>query len=231
MIFAFNSLTLSPALCALLLQEHGAPRDHLTRILDAVFGGFFRGFNHLFKRAADRYSGVVRQLLGVAALALVVYAGLVGLGVWSFLKVRGGFIPAQEMGYYIVVGQLPDAASFERTDNIVRHVDALARTIPGGAHTFAISGYSSVLQANQPNVGAAFLVLDPAGKRQDPNLRGERLLATIRRKFSVVQEGRVLVLPPAPCLSRRSRARRFRSRRSRPPALSRRHRRLPQSGE
>ncbi len=197
-ISAFNSLTLSPALCALLLPEHGAPKDRFTRLLDAVFGWFFRGFNKVFKRAGDAYAGLVRRLLGVAALVLIVYAGLVGLGLYTFAKVPTGFIPAQDMGYYIVVVQLPDASSFERTDTVVRQVDEIARNIPGVAHTFAISGYSSVLQANQPNVGAAFLVLDPAEKRKDPNLRGEKLLATIRKKFSVVQEGRVLVLPPPP---------------------------------
>ena len=102
-----------------------------------------------------------------------------------------GFIPSQDMGYLIVVIQLPDAASFERTDATVRHVDEIARKIPGVAHTFAISGYSSVLQANQPNVGAAFLVLDKFENRKDPNLRGDKLLARIRKELSVVQEGRV----------------------------------------
>jgi multidrug efflux pump subunit AcrB len=102
------------------------------------------------------------------------------------------------MGYYIVVVQLPDGASFERTDEVVRRMDALAREMPGVAHTFAISGYSSVLQANQPNVGAAFLVLDDFDNRQDPALRGDALLAMILRRFSSIQEGRVLVLPPRP---------------------------------
>ena len=197
-ISAFNSLTLSPALCALLLPEHGAPKDRFTRLLDAVLGWFFRGFNKVFKRAGDSYAALVRRLLRVAAVVLIGYAGLVALGLYTFAKVPTGFIPAQDMGYYIVVVQLPDASSFERTDTVVRQVDEIARNIPGIAHTFAISGYSSVLQASQPNVGAAFLVLDPFEKRKDPNLRGEQLLATIRKKFSVVQEGRVLVLPPPP---------------------------------
>lgn len=197
-ISAFNSLTLSPALCALLLPEHGAPRDRLTRFLDFTCGWFFSGFNRLFNRAGNAYADVVRRILRASALALVVYAGLVGLGLLTFAKVPTGFIPAQDMGYLIVVIQLPDASSFERTDAVVRRVDEIARDIPGVAHTFAISGYSSVLQANQPNVGAAFLVLDEFSKRTDPALRGDRLLATIRQKFSVIQEGRVLVLPPPP---------------------------------
>ncbi len=197
-ISAFNSLTLSPALCALLLPPHGAPKDHLSRVLDTCFGWFFRGFNAAFTRAGDAYAGLVRRLLRLAAVVLAVYAGLVGLGLVGFAKVPTGFIPSQDMGYFIVVVQLPDGSSFERTDEVVRRVDALARSIPGVAHTFAISGYSSVLQANQPNVGAAFLVLDKFENRRDPTLRGEQLLATIRRKFGEIQEGRVLVLPPPP---------------------------------
>ncbi|KAB2653990.1 MAG: multidrug efflux RND transporter permease subunit [Verrucomicrobia bacterium] len=197
-ISAFNSLTLSPALCALLLQEHGAPKDKFSNILDATLGWFFRGFNRIFQRAGDAYAGVVRRMVRAAVVVLVVYAGLVGLGLFTFAKVPTGFIPSQDMGYLIVVVQLPDASSFERTDAVVKHVDEIARKIPGIAHTFAISGYSSVLQANQPNVGAAFLVLDKFENRKDSKLRGEKLLATIRKELSVVQEGRVLVLPPPP---------------------------------
>ncbi len=196
-ISAFNSLTLSPALGALLLPERGAPKDRFTRALDAVLGWFFRGFNIVFKRAGDSYSGAVGRVLRASAIALVVYGGLVAFGVFTFIKVPAGFIPAQDMGYYIVVVQLPDASSFERTDATVKQVDEIARKIPGVAHTFAISGYSSVLQANQPNVGAAFLVLDPFDKRP-ASRRGEKMLAEIRKRLSAVQEGRVIVLPPPP---------------------------------
>ncbi|HEY0550409.1 MAG TPA: efflux RND transporter permease subunit, partial [Verrucomicrobiae bacterium] len=196
-ISAFNSLTLSPALCALLLQEHGAAKDRFTRVLDAALGWFFRGFNKIFTRASNTYAGTVGRILRVSAIALIIYVGLVALGVFAFIKVPAGFIPGQDMGYYIVVVQLPDASSFERTDATVKQVDEIGRKIPGIAHTFAISGYSSVLQANQPNVGAAFLVLDPFDQR--PAIRrGEKMLAEIRKQLSVVQEGRVIVLPPPP---------------------------------
>jgi multidrug efflux pump len=140
----------------------------------------------------------VGKLLRIAAVAIIAYAGLVALGIFAFVKVPTGFIPVQDMGYFIVVVQLPDASSFERTDAVVRHVDEMARATPGIIHTFAISGYSSVLQANQPNVGAAFLVLDEFENRKDPNLRGERMLKSLRKKFAGIQEGRVLVLPPPP---------------------------------
>jgi multidrug efflux pump len=195
-ISAFNSLTLSPALCALLLQPHGAKKDRLTRGLDFMLGWFFRGFNRVFERAGNAYAGGVRRILRASAVALILYAGLVGLGLFTFAKVPIGFIPQQDMGYCIVVVQLPDASSFARTDAVVRKMDEIGRKIPGVAHTFAISGYSSVLQANQPNVGAAFLVFDPYEKRMDAGMRGERLLAKIRKEFSIIQEGRVVVLPP-----------------------------------
>jgi multidrug efflux pump len=191
LISAFNSLTLSPALCALLLQPHGAKSDGLTRLIN-----FFLGW--VFNFSSELYAGLVRKLIRLALLVLLGYAGLLFLTQRVFNEVPSGYIPAQDMGYAIVLVQLPDAAAFERTDAIVRRMDAMAREIPGIAHTFAISGYSSVLQANQPNVGAAFLVFDEFPKRNSPELKGDRLLATIRQKFSTIQEGRVIVLPPPP---------------------------------
>ncbi|MCB1204053.1 MAG: multidrug efflux RND transporter permease subunit [Verrucomicrobiae bacterium] len=197
-ISAINSLTLSPALCALLLKPHGDRGDFFSRFLDRAFGWFFRGFNRFFRFTANSYAKVVRRLLRISAVALFIYAVLVGGALQLFRSVPTGFIPSQDMGYYIVVVQLPDGSSFERTDSVVRQVDEIARGLPGIAHTFAISGYSSVLQANQSNVGAAFLVLDDYAHRKDPVLKGEPLLADIRKAFSVVKEARVLVLPPAP---------------------------------
>ncbi|WP_395735874.1 efflux RND transporter permease subunit [Prosthecobacter sp.] len=197
-ISAFNSLTLSPALCAILLQPHGVQPDRFTRVLNFLFGWFFRGFNRVFQFGSDLYAGLVGKLIRLAVLVLIGYGALIGLAGKLFRDVPGGFIPAQDMGYAIVLVQLPDAAAFERTDAVVRKMDAMAREIPGIAHTFAISGYSSVLQANQPNVGAAFLVFDDFANRTAPELKGDALLAVIRKKFSTIQEGRVLVLPPPP---------------------------------
>jgi len=197
-ISAINSLTLSPALCALLLKPHGERGDAFTRLLDLLFGWFFRLFNGGFRFAANTYARLVRRLLRLAAVALAVYAVLVGGALQLFRAVPAGFIPSQDMGYYLCVVQLPDGASFERTDAVVRRVDEIARSIPGVAHTFAIAGYSTVLQANQSNLGAAFFVLDDYAKRRDPALRGEAYLATLREAFAGIQEARVLVLPPAP---------------------------------
>ncbi len=197
-ISAFNSLTLSPALCAILLQPHGAKPDWFSSVLNFLFGWFFRGFNRVFQFGSDLYAGLVGKLIRLAVLVLIGYAALIGLAGKLFQDVPAGFIPSQDMGYAIVLVQLPDGAAFERTDAVVRKMDAMAREIPGIAHTFAISGYSSVLQANQPNVGAAFLVFDAFDNRHDPEVKGDGLLAVIRKKFSTIQEGRVLVLPPPP---------------------------------
>ena len=197
-ISAFNSLTLSPALCALLLQPHGVKPDWFTRLLNALLGWFFAGFNRLFQFGSDLYAAFVGKLIRLAVLVLIGYGALIGLAGKLFQDVPAGFIPSQDMGYAIVLVQLPDAAAFERTDAVVRKMDAMAREIPGIAHTFAISGYSSVLQANQPNVGAAFLVFKDFAERHSPEEKGDGLLAVIRKKFSTIQEGRVLVLPPPP---------------------------------
>ncbi|MBP6600958.1 MAG: multidrug efflux RND transporter permease subunit [Verrucomicrobiales bacterium] len=195
---AINSLTLSPALCAILLPKHGGKRDGLTRFLDFLLGWFFRGFNRLFQFGSKVYAGTVKRMLRLAVIVLIVYAFLVGGAIELFRTVPTGFIPTQDMGYLIVVVQLPDGASFERTDAVVQKVDEIGRNLKGVAHTFAISGYSSVLQANQSNVGAAFLVLDEFNKRTDPSVKGDVLLADIRKAFSTIKEARVLVLPPAP---------------------------------
>ncbi len=195
-ISAFNSLTLSPALCALLLQPHHKKTDIVTTVLDFLFGWFFRLFNKSFTWASAFYANWVRRFLRISALVLLVYGGCVWLAWGTFKAVPTGFIPSQDMGYLICVVQLPDGSSFERTDAVVRKVDAIAQKIPGVAHTFAISGYSSVLQANQPNVGAAFFVLDKFDNRKDPNLKGEKLLANIRQQLAQIQDARVIVLPP-----------------------------------
>jgi hydrophobe/amphiphile efflux-1 (HAE1) family protein len=197
-ISAFNSLTLSPALCTILLQPHGAKPDKLTKLINFLFGWFFRAFNRLFEFSANTYASLIRLLVRITVLVVIAYAALISLAGKVFNEVPSGFIPSQDLGYALVLVQLPDASAFERTDAIVRRMDAMAREIPGIAHTFAISGYSSVLQANQPNVGAAFLVFDDFANRSEPHLKGDGLLAVIRQKFATIQEGRVLVLPPPP---------------------------------
>ncbi len=194
-ISAFNSLTLSPALTALLLPPHGAKPDMLQRTIDLLFGWFFRLFNKFFNALSNVFGSIVAKLVRIGIVVLLAYGGLIGLSGHLFKITPTGFIPTMDMGYMLVVVQLPDGASFERTDAVVREMDVIARGTPGIAHTFAISGYSSVLQANQSNVGAAFLILEPHDKRT-PEQTSDALINEMKKRFSGIQAGRVIVLPP-----------------------------------
>ncbi len=197
-ISAINSLTLSPALAALLLRPHSAKPDIFTRIINGLFGWFFSLFNKGFRSLSNVYAKTIGGVIRHAFMSLLLYGGLIGLAIYAFQKVPSGFIPQQDMGYFMTVVQLPDGASFERTDEVVRRIDAIARETPGIAHTFAISGYSNVLQANQSNLGACFMIPAPFSERQDPSLSSTALMATLRKKLADIKEARVLILPPPP---------------------------------
>ncbi|MES2570657.1 MAG: multidrug efflux RND transporter permease subunit [Verrucomicrobiota bacterium] len=197
-ISAFNALTLSPALSAILLKENHGAHEGTRSLPGRLIHGFFSKFNAAFDRLAHFYSRIVRGMVRHTVLALIAYLGLIGLTVFTFTRVPAGFIPLQDMGYFLVVVQLPDGAAFARTDDVVRRVDEIARNEPGVAHTFAISGYSSVLQANQSNVGAAFVIPADFKDRKDKSLSSAALMNTLRQKFGAIKEARILVLPPPP---------------------------------
>lgn len=192
-ISAINSLTLSPALCALLLKHEVHHNGEPARK-----NWFFRGFNAVFDWLSTAYGAAVSRIIRLAFIALMLYAGLIATAGWLFKKVPTGFIPVQDMGYFLVVVQLPDGSSFDRTDAVIRRMDEMARNTEGVAHTFAIVGYSTVLGANQSNVGAAFIIPKPFDERKDPSLSANAMMATLRAKFSTIKEGRVVVLPPPP---------------------------------
>ena len=141
-ISAFNSLTLSPALAALLLRPRGAEPDRLTRIVDAAAGWFFRPFNRGFIAAAGRYQEGVRRLIRYKGVPLVVYLGLLVLTVVAFRRVPAGFVPTQDKQYLIAVAQLPNGASLDRTDDVLHRMTSIALAHPGVAHAFSITGLS-----------------------------------------------------------------------------------------
>src|SRR5690606_28985308 len=129
-ISAINSLTLAPALSALLLKGHGAPKDALTRGMDRLFGGFFARFNRLFQRGSHAYSGVVQRVIGRKALMLVIYLALVGATWCLFKTVPGGFVPAQDKQYLVGFAQLPDGATLDRTDAVIRRMGEIVKDNP-----------------------------------------------------------------------------------------------------
>ncbi|MFN5909252.1 MAG: efflux RND transporter permease subunit [Planctomyces sp.] len=204
---ALNSLTLSPALSALLLRRKAEQRDVLTRLLNLVFGWFFRIFNRLFDQLSLGYGSFVRRLLRFSLPVLVAYAGLLYATWYGFTKTPTGFVPSQDKGYLLVNVQLPDAASLERTRTVMKQVEGLALGtgetgaggIPGIAHVISISGQSIVQNANGSNYGSMFVILDDFDERQQPGLNSAAIATALQQAtFRSVQDAVVSVFgPPA----------------------------------
>ena len=186
-ISAFNSLTLSPALAAVLLKPHGARRDWLMAATDKSLGWFFRLFNWGFDRSTALYTRGVALLLRGSAVALLLYGGLLLLTYWGFTHMPTGFIPEQDKGYLLANVQLPEAASVERTKAVIDRMDRIARSMEGVEHTVGLAGESILLSANAPNFGSMFLILKPFDQRRDPRLRdmaiAERLQAACYKQI------------------------------------------------
>src|SRR5271165_4888679 len=181
-ISAFNSLTLSPALAAILLKPHGARRDPLTWLLDLLLGWFFRLFNWAFGKGTAGYGWVVGRLLRGSVLVVLAYAGLLVLTYFQFTLAPTGFVPQQDKGYLLLNVQLPDSAAADRTQKVMAHVGALARGTPGVAHTVGISGQSLILNANAPNVGSMYVLLKEFGQRHGPGLTADAIAVALQKR-------------------------------------------------
>jgi multidrug efflux pump len=195
-ISAFNSLTLSPALAAVLLKSHGAPKDRFERLLDLALGWFFRPFNRVFSKASHGYVGSVSKLLGRSGAALFVYAGLLGLTGLGFIETPTGFVPQQDKLYLVSAVQLPDAATLDRTEAVIRRMSDIALKTPGIAHAVAFPGLSINGFVNSPNSGIVFAVLDSFDKRRDPSMSANALAKKLNQEFAVITEGNIAVFPP-----------------------------------
>jgi multidrug efflux pump len=199
LISAFNSLTLSPALAGLLLKSRDAKKDLLTRTLDLLLGWFFRLFNKTFDASVRGYIWIIRRFLRLAAIVLLVYVGFLALTYYGFKTVPGGFIPPQDQGYLIALGQLPDGASLQRTDEVRKELSEISRKVPGIIHSVEFTGYSGIDGTNRNNAVTAFLTLAPFEERmKDPRLTGVAITGAVRQKFAQIQDARVLVFPPPP---------------------------------
>jgi multidrug efflux pump len=198
-ISAFNSLTLSPALAALLLKPKGGRRDPLMRLLDLVFGWFFRLFNLSFGVSTSAYTWLVRRLLRVSAVVLLAYVGLLYLTYWGFQRVPTGFIPPQDKRYLLVNLQLPDSASSGRTQDVISRIERIALATPGVGHTIAIAGQSILLNANAPNFGAMYVMLKDFHDRRAPELSGDAIAARLLgRCLQEIDEGQVAIFGAPP---------------------------------
>ncbi|MFC3165942.1 efflux RND transporter permease subunit [Ciceribacter thiooxidans] len=197
-ISAINSLTLSPALSALLLKGHNAPKDRLTRIMDGLLGWIFRGFNRAFGAASNGYGRSVGGLLSRKTLVMALYLVLVGATYSMFTTVPGGFVPAQDKQYLIGFAQLPDGATLDRTEQVIRKMSDIALEQPGVEHAIAFPGLSINGFTIGSNAGIVFAVLDDFEKRKTPELSGGAIAMALNQKYAGIQDAFIAMFPPPP---------------------------------
>ena len=197
-ISAINSLTLSPALAALLLKEHGAPKDWLTRFMDNILGWFFRGFNRAFGAASNGYGKTVGGLVTRKSLVMIVYRALVAATYGMFTTVPSGFVPAQDKQYLIGFAQLPDGATLDRTESVIKRMSEIAMETPGVSHAIAFPGLSINGFTIGSNSGIVFAVLDDFEKRKTPELSGGAIAMQLNQKYAGIQDAFIAMFPPPP---------------------------------
>ncbi|MFC4655561.1 efflux RND transporter permease subunit [Rheinheimera marina] len=200
-ISALNSLTLSPALSALLLKPHGAKPDALTRVLNKAFGGWLFGpFNRLFARASNGYQLMVRKVIRMGALIAVLYVGLVGLTAVQFQQTPTGYVPGQDKQYLVAFAQLPDASSLDRTEAVIKEMSQIALDHPGVANSIAFPGLSINGFTNSPSAGIVFVGLDDFDQRTSPELSGNAIAMQLNQKFAGIQDAFIAIFPPPPVM-------------------------------
>jgi multidrug efflux pump len=199
-ISAFNSLTLSPALSALLLKEHGAEPDRLTRLLNRLLGGFFGPFNRFFARFSAGYVAVVGRVVRAAGVALFLYAGLIGLTYLGFARTPTGFVPPQDKQYLVGFAQLPDAATLDRTEAVIRRMGEVALKQPGVEHAVAFPGLNINGFTNSPNSGIVFVTLKPFDQRTSKDLSAGAIAMALNQQYAKIQEAYIAVFPPPPVM-------------------------------
>jgi multidrug efflux pump len=196
-ISTINSLTLSPALAAMLLKPHDAPKDRLTRVIDFLFGWLFRPFNRFFNASSRRYQGVVSSSLRRRGAVFVIYLVLLGSTGYLFQLVPPGFIPVQDKMYLIAGVKLPEGASLDRTDDLLRQVVDIAMETDGVEHAISFPGLNALQFTNTANTGLAFLTLKPFDQR---TRTAAEINAEIAGKISGLKDGIAFSFMPPPIL-------------------------------
>jgi len=199
-ISAFNSLTLSPALAALLLKGHDARPDALTRGMNHLFGRFFGAFNRFFARASGNYSKGVTGVIAHKGSAMGIYVVLLGLAVAVSYVVPGGFVPAQDKQYLIGFTQLPNGASLDRTEAVIRRMGDIALKQPGVESAVAFPGLSINGFTNSSSAGIVFVTLKPFDERKSPALSAGAIAGALNQQFAGIQEAFIAIFPPPPVM-------------------------------
>lgn len=195
-ISAFNSLTLSPALAAIILQEKGAPKDGLSRVIERLFGPFFNGFNKLFRSGSERYGKGVVKLINRKKSTFGVYVLLILLTYGIFQLVPPGFIPTQDKQYLVSFAQLPEGATLNRTEKVIREMSEIALKEPGVESAVAFPGLSINGFINNPSSGIVFVTLNPFEQRSSSDLSGPAISQKLQDKFSKIQDASIVIFPP-----------------------------------
>ncbi|HEY5083067.1 MAG TPA: efflux RND transporter permease subunit, partial [Rhizomicrobium sp.] len=196
-ISAFNSLTLSPALAALLLKGRDAPKDALARGMDKVLGGFFRGFNRVFHLGSKGYGKGVGGLLARKSRAVMVYGLLLVATVVGFQHVPPGFVPIQDKMYLVSFAQLPQGATLDRTEKVIRQMSDIALKDPAVAGAVAFPGLSINGFINSPSAGIVFETLKPFDQRS-PADSGMVVAQRLQAKFAGIPDAVIAIFPPPP---------------------------------
>ncbi|MGQ5736334.1 multidrug efflux RND transporter permease subunit SdeB [Serratia sp. IR-2025] len=196
-ISAINSLTLSPALAARLLKPHGAPKDLPSRLIDRLFGWLFRPFNRFFASSSQRYQRGVSRVLGRRGSVFVVYLLLLAAAGVMFKTVPGGFIPTQDKLYLIGGVKMPEGASLERTDAVIRKMSAIGLSVDGVTDAVAFPGLNALQFTNTPNTGTVFFALESLSTR---TRTAAQINAEINARISQIQEGFAFSIMPPPIL-------------------------------
>jgi hydrophobe/amphiphile efflux-1 (HAE1) family protein len=190
------SLTLSPAMCALLLRPRSTARPKWYAL---PIRGFFRVFNFFFDGLGAGYSWLTGRVVRFAGIMLLLYAGILAFGFHQFTGTPQGFIPQLDRGYLIIVSQLPPGSALARTDAVNRRAVDIALQVPGVAHAVNIVGFSGATFTNAPNAGAIFVTLDPFEERaKNPATSADAIRRELFKRLSVINEGFLIVVPPPP---------------------------------
>jgi len=199
-ISAVVSLTLSPALGALLLNANDAARkrNSLMTLLMSPFTLIARAFNVGFAGFSNVYGALTHRVLRFAALMLLIYAALLAVTALQFRATPTGFVPQQDQGYMITVYVLPPGSSVTRTDVVVRRATELLMAMPEMAHTAGFAGLDGATRTNAPNAGAIFAPLQPYGDRVAMGRSIQDTMAEAQQRLGTIQEAMAFVVPPPP---------------------------------
>ena len=198
-ISAINSLTLSPALAALLLKGHGEKKDILTRGMDKLLGRWlFEPFNRFFARLSKGYGWLVKKVIRYGVIVGVLYVALLGLTGLQFATTPTGYVPSQDKQYLVGFAQLPDAASLDRTAAVIKEMSSIALDHPGVANSIAFPGLSINGLTNSPNSGIVFVSLTDFDERTDSSMSANAIAGALNQKFAAIDEAYVAIFPPPP---------------------------------